>query len=151
MMLLSLIFIFIYKLFDELQDESVNSHWKDSFFGLSLQFLNKRMPAKHNLVPFPQWGWARKWTWENVGGRWRAKRQKKAPWYYLWIYRPTNKEKFIYSSTILVWLTDGEHLFQLLKDISLAIAIGFASSSTWLGVLAFIVTYVLGFVKEVRK
>jgi len=59
-------------------------------------------------------------SWNN---KWVAGIPKKR-WYYFGI-NPSFKEKFPYSSTILVFLTDGEHLFQFLKRwfILLGIAI----------------------------
>jgi len=34
------------------------------------------------------------------------------PWYYLWLYRPKYIERFPYSSTVLVFLTDPWHFFK---------------------------------------
>lgn len=35
-------------------------------------------------------------------------------WYYLWLYKPKYKERFPFSSTVLVFLTDGWHLMKSL-------------------------------------
>lgn len=59
-------------------------------------------------------------------------------WYYLWLYRPEYKEAFPYSSTILVWLTDGEHLFQELKLFVLCLLGGFCGEQTIGGVYGFL-------------
>jgi hypothetical protein len=82
-MILTVVFVFLYKFFDELQDESVNSAWEKG----PVNFLNK----------YP------------------------------------------------------EHLFQLFKDICIGLAIASASSSPWIGLAAFLATFLLGLVKEARK
>ena len=47
---------------------------------------------------------------------------KQAPWYYLYIYKPKYIEAFPYSSTFLVFLTQGWHLAKLFTfDILLLI------------------------------
>lgn len=69
-------------------------------------------------------------------------------WYHFGI-APKYEEAFPYSSTLLVWLTDGEHLFQFLKDLCLAIAIGIACQSFYGFVAATVAIYTTGFFKEV--
>lgn len=49
--------------------------------------------------------WKRKYNIANPGKR---------EWYYLWLYKPLREERFPYSSTMLVWLTDGWHFFKFL-------------------------------------
>jgi hypothetical protein len=44
-------------------------------------------------------------------------------WWYLWLYKPEYQERFPYSSTILVFLTDGWHFFQFLFHSSWQAAI----------------------------
>lgn len=59
-------------------------------------------------------------VWWNKSQSWTAKWavglpiQERKLWYYGWIYTPKYKERFIYSSTILVFLTDGWHFSQFL-------------------------------------
>jgi hypothetical protein len=65
--------------------------------------------------------------WPNSNEAWTAKyhyplQKPQSKWYYLWFYKPKNRERFIYSSTLLVWITDGEHLFQFLKYRSIEAA-----------------------------
>jgi len=44
-------------------------------------------------------------------------------WYYLGLYKPTYQERFPYSSTFLVFLTDGWHLFKSLFLVCFVLAI----------------------------
>lgn len=60
----------------------------------------------------PGWSWKRKWK-KAPGGKILQKNHKSL-WYYLWMYKPRYKERFPYSSTALVWMTDGWHLAQTL-------------------------------------
>ncbi len=59
-------------------------------------------------------------TWWNARDSWRLKwkqpfrTSKRGKWYHFGI-APKRVERFPYSSTILVFLTDGEHFFQWLK------------------------------------
>lgn len=62
--------------------------------------------------------WLKKYDWFNPLKSWVYKWKTlggvrvictKAPWYYLWLYKPDYVEKFPYSSTILVFTTDGWH------------------------------------------
>lgn len=48
---------------------------------------------------------------------------EKAPWYYLWLYKPRYKELFWYSTTVLVLLTDAWHFFQLIMLTMLQVII----------------------------
>jgi len=150
-MILTVVFVFLYKFFDELQDESVNSAWEKRPLGISRMFLNKHSNASRTSLRFPDLGWARKWSWQYADNVWQSVELDKTPWYYFGIIKNKRKERFPYSSTLLVWMTDGEHLFQLLKDICIGLAIASASSSPWMGLAAFLATFLLGFVKEVRK
>lgn len=56
--------------------------------------------------------------WWNKSQSWKNKwaiglpLQEKKLWYYLWLWTPKYKERFVYSSTILVFITDGWHLAQ---------------------------------------
>ena len=47
-------------------------------------------------------------------------------WWYLWFHRPRFPEKFPFSSTILVFLTDRWHMNQFLMQRCLFLAIGLA-------------------------
>lgn len=50
-------------------------------------------------------------------------------WYYLFLYFPKYKESFPYSSTFLVSLTDAWHLFGLIRNLSLVVAISLAAKN----------------------
>lgn len=56
--------------------------------------------------------------WWNKSESWKNKwaiglpLQEKKLWYYLWVFTPKYKERFVYSSTVFVFLTDGWHLSQ---------------------------------------
>ena len=95
MITLLLIFLFggLFYLFNELEDESMKSTWTHH-----KQFLNTNK------------SWKNKWSLDSGGALLPAERK----WYYFGIW-PIHKERFPYSSTALVFLTDGEHLFQFLK------------------------------------
>lgn len=82
-------------------------------------------------------GWKAKWKTENGvvlnnGGLHH--------WWYLWdlLHRTTNnyREKFIFSSTLLVWLTDRWHMANFVSyritDIGVACLIGNAWLLLWL-------------------
>ena len=59
----------------------------------------------------PWWNKSLSWSW-----KWKNTTDPviKSPWYYLGIYKPLHIEKFPFSSTILVWATDGWHFFQMI-------------------------------------
>jgi len=56
--------------------------------------------------------WMLKWERNYLGYQIR---QSTELWYYLWRWTPEYKERFPYSSTILVFLTDGWHLLGFIK------------------------------------
>jgi len=59
-------------------------------------------------------GWRNKWSWINSAEDVRMP-LRKSPQYYLGLYNPGFKESFPYSSTALVFLTDGWHLLQFIQ------------------------------------
>jgi hypothetical protein len=86
-------------MFNEFEDKSIKNGWKN-----------------------PKWNtansWKHKWAWKD--GKQLPYTKK---WYYFGIITPQHKEAFFYSSTALVWLTDKEHLFQMIKFKFIFIAI----------------------------
>lgn len=44
-------------------------------------------------------------------------------WYYLWLYKPRYKERFMYSSGPLVWVTDGWHFCKMIELSGLCVGI----------------------------
>ena len=115
---------FLFFAFNELEDESCRSNWKHS-----KHFLNTNL------------SWLNKWK-SNAG---RVIKNTKKHWYYFGI-NPPYIERFYLSSTALVFLTDGEHLFQFLKKRSIDAAflvVGWQYMVAWMiGVILF------SFIKE---
>ena len=124
MILLIFIFGALFYLFNELEDESVRNRWK-----------------KHTSFLNTGESWKNKWAL-RAGGDTMPPEKK---WYYFGIL-PAHKEKFPYSSTALVFLTDGEHLFQWLKKRS--IDAGFLVLGWQYFVAWEIGTLVMGIIKE---
>ena len=79
----------LFLLFNELEDECVRNNWENN-----RQFFNTNK------------SWQNKWQMPLV--------KPTKHWYYFGI-TPKYKERFYLSSTILVFLTDGEHLTQFFK------------------------------------
>jgi hypothetical protein len=105
---------FSYYLFNELEDECVRSTWTKykQFLNTNLSWTNKwKLDANNNLMPYIT-------KWYNFG------------------IKPNHCERFAFSSTLLVFLTDGEHLTQFIKNISILIALFIVS---WQFMLAFVV------------
>ena len=59
--------------------------------------------------------WKNKWKLDDNG---KISRNDKSYFYYLWLYKPENVEKFPYSSTFLVSLTDFWHKTELARMVS---------------------------------
>lgn len=125
---------FLYRLFREFEDESILNGWKKDYKFLGIT-INK--------------------SWLNSGEAWKNKWKLDADgnlieyngndWYYFGVY-PEYQEKFTYSSTIFVWLTDAEHLFQ---SIQILIFHTIPFLFDWrLGVAAVVGTYLFTFIKE---
>lgn len=87
LIILIVLFAFAYQYFDELQDRSVNSDWQGNDFWASFFKLQFL-----NKVPY---GWKRKWKNGD----------------------PKQGPAFFLANGPLVFLTDGEHLFQLFKQL----------------------------------
>lgn len=106
--MISLIFMFINGAFKALSDLSSEG----LIFPKSSSWENKwYMPHSH-LIP-----------------------NKKKLWYYLYLYAPQYKERFPYSSTFLVFLTDKWHLIESVRIFSVLFAI-VGYKSFFLGVIA---------------
>ena len=123
-----LLYLFIcgglFYLFNELEDESVRNRWSHH-----QQFFNSIK------------SWKNKW---NIGAG-ETLLPAKYKWYYFGII-PAHEERFPYSSTILVWVTDGEHLFQFLKKR--AIDVGFLVLDWKYFVAWELGTLIVGIIKE---
>jgi len=97
--------------------------------------------------------WAASGSWLI---KWKLKDGKPIPntkrlWYYLWLYKPDNKERFFYSSTFLVMFTDGWHTGQFLMRSAFMFAVIFYKpililEPVWLTQYIFMtVCYMIGF------
>jgi hypothetical protein len=101
---------FLYYFFNEMEDESIKSNWKfnQQWLNTSLSWKNKwKLSAGGHIIPY------------------------EGHWYHFGI-KPSSEERFAYSSTILVFVTDGEHLFQFLKNIFILFAVYFASENIYI-------------------
>lgn len=125
---------------------------------LSAGFREAMEHSKESKFKSKFWG-ERLSNFLNTGKSWRNKYKKdgdgnlilikKSPWYYFGLVTPEYKERFPFSSTMLVFLTDAEHLFQFLATCSACFAIGLAAHSVDASIVAFFGFLILGFVKEV--
>jgi hypothetical protein len=69
----------------------------------------------------PEW-WNPKISWKY---KWASPLQPPVKaWYYFGFY-PRYKERFIYSSTIFVWLTDAWHFFKAIFILAIVLGIVF--------------------------
>ena len=94
---------FIFRFVRELEDETV------------------RKPERNwAFFPNSEEGWTAKWKYPL--------KDYKPRWYYFGIIKPKYKERFPYSSTILVFLTDAEHFYQFIQTVSLVCVVGFATT-----------------------
>lgn len=131
---LTLIFVAVggtlYYLFNEIEDECIKSTWNKfkNFLNTNLSWKNK-WALGYNGMPLPY----------------------KKKFYHFGIY-PIYKERFFYSSTIFVFVSDGEHIAQFLKNIFILVSIGFVAYSDityWQAIIIFLSGRLLmSFVKE---
>lgn len=110
-------------LFNEMEDECIRGQWSGKF-------------QKWNTSDT----WKNKWALD--GGNLKPYTKK---WYHFGIVMPY-EERFPFSSTFLVFLTDAEHFFQMCKILVASLAI-FILHSTF-GVLFFIGHLLVGIAKE---
>jgi len=112
--MISLILIFLAGIFNAFMDEF--KIWSSS------RWWN--LPKTHWFYKWAGDGasWKNKWAVYPNGS---LKANTKRLWYYLWLYKPAYKERFPYSTTILVFATDGWHFFQMLWRTSFTFAVVF--------------------------
>lgn len=98
-------------------DYFIDQGWIISLSALALYLFNELEDAcVRNRWPSDR-------TWLNAADSWRNKwKMPLTPTAGRW-WQPKYEERFWLSSTVLVWLTDGEHFFQFLKFRSVEIAI----------------------------
>lgn len=79
--------------------------------------------------------------WPNSNEAWTAKWQYPlrpfSGWWYAGLYLPKYAERYPYSSTLLVWTTDREHLWQAVQTVAL-VATGFVAGIGWLVVIGLV-------------
>lgn len=81
---------------------------------IALIFLSGLMKGLRDFVAFKTTKNRPENTWKNKYSE-PLKPTTVAPWYYMWIYKPSYKEKYPYSSTLLVFLTDKWHLYESIR------------------------------------
>jgi hypothetical protein len=118
------LFGFMFMLLNEFEDECIVGNWK----GKLSKFNSKE-------------------SWKN---KWALDKQKNplpyiSKWYHFGISLPY-EERFPFSSTFLVFLTDAEHLFQMGKI--LCVSIGFGIIQPIFGIAFFLGHLGVGIAKE---
>ena len=122
------IFAFLFRYFRELEDEIIkgnHSNW--------------------SWIPNSSDAWTAKWKYPLE--------TYKKKWYNLWT-KPNYKERFPFSSTILVWVTDSEHLYQFIQTLSILGIVIFSPlvNSWWYAFVAYLSGMILASViKEIVK
>lgn len=107
----------------------------------TIQFRLSSSRLPQNRWWNPQFSWYMKWKMTNEGC---IIPNTKRPWYYLGLYKPTFVEKFMWSSTILVFTTDAWHMGKSLKLNAIFLAITLALDLVVIeSILAFIVLRVV--------
>lgn len=89
----------------------------------------KDRSSENNLTRWSPWwskpgGWRNKWEIASNGFSLIPESKKK--WYYLWIFTPDFVERFPFSSSLFVFITDGWHLLQMLQFLFIFTAFGIA-------------------------
>ena len=115
---------FLFMLFNEMEDECIRGQWSGKF-------------QKWNSIN----SWKKKWATTKNG----LLKAYKPRWYHFGIPMP-QEERFPFSSTFLVFLTDAEHLFQMCKIVVASVAIGVLNPT--LGVAFFVGHLFVGVAKE---
>jgi hypothetical protein len=149
---LIVVLAFLFMLFNELEDECVRSTWKKDITILKWTFTPKFFNSDTS--------WKNKWKLDSKGDlmpivkdkvfklkifKWVIINVKYYKWYYF-LVDPKHVESFLYSSTIFVYLTDGEHLFQFIKKRAIDIGffvIGWQYAAAWI-----IGTVIMTLIKE---
>jgi hypothetical protein len=91
----------LYMIANEFEDESIKNRWNNhqEFLNTAQSWKNKyELTDEGELIPY------------------------ETKWYHFGI-EPSYEEAFPYSTTIFVFLTDGEHLFQFIKNLAILVAI----------------------------
>jgi hypothetical protein len=115
---------FLFMLFNEMEDECIRGQWSGKF-------------QKWNSIN----SWKKKWATTKNG----LLKVYKPKWYHFGIRLP-QEERFPFSATFLVFLTDAEHLFQMCKIVVASVAVGILTPT--LGVAFFVGHLLVGIAKE---
>ena len=88
-----------------MEDESILNGWKKDYKFLGITFKKSWLNSGVS--------WKNKWKLDADGNliEYTAK-----DWWYFGVY-PKYQERYTYSSTLFVWMTDAEHLFQQRRDL----------------------------------
>lgn len=127
--------------FREAMEHARDDKFEKDFWGewFTIHYLNTGNKSKGKA-------WLNKWKLDENGALIPC---IKAPWYYLGLFRPEYEERFMFSSTFLVFLTDAEHLFQFFSTASVCAAIYACELQVAPALFAFAGFLFLGFIKEV--
>lgn len=95
-------------------------------------FFNAVMDlSSENLFKKTYWNkdqsWKNKWKLDADGNLMPPYKY----WWYFGLYKPPYQERFIYSSTVLVFLTDGWHLMQFFFHLCWQLCISFLFGQYW--------------------
>jgi hypothetical protein len=103
----------VYMLSNELEDRSIKNRWEKwtGYLNTATSWKNKYdLNKEGNLKPYIK------------------------KWYHFGIH-PAYAERFPFSTTLFVFVTDGEHLFQFVKNIAILtgfLIIGWQVAAAWL-------------------
>jgi hypothetical protein len=124
--MIGLVFLFLgflFMIFNEMEDECIRGQWSGNFskWNSSNSWKNKWALDGNNLKPYTN------------------------KWYHFGIAMP-QEERFPYSATFFVFLTDAEHFFQICKISVASVAVAVLNPTC--GVLFFIGHLFVGVAKE---
>lgn len=114
--------------------DKINFHYNKSIFS---KFSNQ-------LYWNPSKSWINKWKHEDV----YCMPVEYRHWYYFGLYKTPYRERFIYSSTILVFLTDGFHTIKFIMNTAIQLIIAICLYNCGIefyhpGVLMFLLLFVI--------
>ena len=117
--------------------DKINNWYNSRWLGLSDNHWLTKWARPYNLLQngladFNNGAWKNKWKLKDGN----IISNNKTIWYYLWLYKPKYKERFIWSSTILVKFTDGWHFFQSLMILFIGFSVYFWEPMVFDGYIA---------------
>lgn len=106
---------------------------------ISFHYSSSKLPQ--NRWWDPKFSWYMKWKMTDYG---TIIPNTKYKWYYLWLYKPVFEEKFMWSSTVLVFTTDAWHMIKSIKLNAIFLALTLALDLVVIdSILAFIILRVV--------